>query len=88
MATSRRKKLTIAENFKGSNEWLDRFKKRHGLEYKSVCGERASVDEGTVDCWKSVTLVRYLEGYKPIDIFNADETGIFFQPSSIKNSWY
>jgi centromere protein B len=37
------------ENFKGSNGWLDRFKKRHGLEYKSVCGESASVDEGTVD---------------------------------------
>jgi hypothetical protein len=57
------------ENFKGSNGWLDRFKKRHGLEYRSVCGESASVDEGTVDYWKSVTLVRYLEGYKPNDIF-------------------
>jgi hypothetical protein len=65
------------ENFKGSNGWLDRFKKRHGLEYKSVFVESASVDEGTVDYWKSVTLVRYLEGYKPNDIFNADETGIF-----------
>jgi centromere protein B len=35
------------ENFKGSSGWLDRFKKRHGLEYKSLCGESASVDDGT-----------------------------------------
>jgi hypothetical protein len=66
------------ENFKGSNGWLGRFKKCHGLEYKSVSGESASVDEGTADYWKSVTLVRYLQGYKPNDIFNADATGIFF----------
>jgi hypothetical protein len=56
------------ENFKGSNGWLDRFKQCHGLEYKRVCGESASVEEGTVDYWKSVTLVRYLEGYKLNDI--------------------
>jgi centromere protein B len=29
------------ENCKGSNGWLDRFKKRHGLKYRSVCGESA-----------------------------------------------
>jgi hypothetical protein len=39
---------------------------------------KCCVDEGTVDYWKSVTLVRYLEGNKPNDIFNADESGIFF----------
>jgi hypothetical protein len=42
------KKLKL-ENFKVSNEWLGRFKKRHGLTYKNLCEESASVDKDTVD---------------------------------------
>jgi hypothetical protein len=40
--------------------------------------ESASVDKDTVDYWKTESLLRNLEDYKPNDIFNADETGIFF----------
>jgi hypothetical protein len=66
------------ENFKASNRWLGRFKRRHGLTYKNLCGESASVDTDTVDYWKTESLLRNLEDYKPNEIFNADETGIFF----------
>jgi hypothetical protein len=65
------------ENFKASNRWLGRFKRRHGLTYKNLCGESASVDKDTVDYWKTESLLRNLEDYKPNDIFNADETGIY-----------
>jgi hypothetical protein len=66
------------ENFKASNGWLGRFKKRHGIMYKNLCGKALVLIKDTVDYWKTESLLRNLEDYKPNDIFNADETGIFF----------
>jgi len=31
-------------NFEASECWLDKFKKRHDLTFKKVCGKNASVD--------------------------------------------
>ena len=43
-----------------------------------MCGERASVDSNVVDDWlKRVPTI--VEGYAPRDIFNADETGLFYR---------
>lgn len=38
-------------DFKGSNGWLEKFRKRNN--FKSVSGEAASVDEEAVDNWKA-----------------------------------
>ena len=46
---------------------------------KCVCGESASVCEETVDTWRTVTLPSLLEGYEACNVFNADETGLFFK---------
>ena len=35
--------------FKASNGWLQSFKARHHLKMLTVCGESASVPQGTVD---------------------------------------
>ena len=43
-------------DFKASSGWLDRFKRRHGIVYKSVCGEAASVDETVVSDWQGTVL--------------------------------
>lgn len=69
-------------DFAASNGWIDRFRKRHGIAYKTVSGEAASVNLQTVDDWKA-TLSATTEGYEARDIYNADETGLFFrvQPS-------
>ena len=32
------------ENFKASNGWLEKFKLRHGIEFKDLCGESAEVN--------------------------------------------
>lgn len=64
--------------FTASNGWIDRFKKRAGLVYKSVSGESKSVDGEIVDSWKTTALPSLLAQYKPQDIFNADECGLFF----------
>lgn len=41
-------------------------------------GERGDVNSETTDEWKS-RLTMTCDGYEPCDIFNMDETGIFFK---------
>ncbi|XP_064475501.1 tigger transposable element-derived protein 6-like [Ornithodoros turicata] len=66
------------ENFLVSTGWLRRFKARHRLVYKSVCGEGKKVDEDVVSEWMTSTLPTLHAGYEPRDVFNADEAGLFF----------
>lgn len=65
------------DGFKASNGWLDRFKKRNNIVYSRSCGESSTVDVSTVQEWKE-TLPDLIAAYKPCDIFNADESGIFY----------
>lgn len=64
--------------FKGSNGWLEKFLKRNNLACKTMCGERGDVRRETVEEWTS-RLPNICNGYEPRDIFNMDETGIFFK---------
>ncbi|KAK8768126.1 hypothetical protein V5799_005093, partial [Amblyomma americanum] len=40
-------------DFNASEGWLSRFKARHGLTFKNVCGEAAAVDKETCENWVS-----------------------------------
>ncbi|XP_062567409.1 tigger transposable element-derived protein 4-like [Saccostrea cucullata] len=66
--------------FKYSMGWLDRFKERHAITFKRVCGESNSVNEKSTAMteWSS-NLKTLLDKYNPSDIYNADETGLFFR---------
>lgn len=66
-------------DFSASVGWLDKFKQRHNIVQKVVCGERGDVDEQLAADWKNTALVNEIEKYHPNDIFNADETGLFFK---------
>ncbi|GFR89237.1 ATP-dependent 6-phosphofructokinase [Elysia marginata] len=66
-------------NFAMSQGWLDRWKSRHGISMKAICGESSSVDKQVTDEWIATTLRPILEQYRPCDIFNADETGLFYK---------
>ena len=66
--------------FKCSSGWLEWFKQRHGISFKRVCGEEKSVDisSDAMEEWQR-TLSMLLKEYKPEDIYNADETAIFYR---------
>lgn len=67
------------EEFKASAGWLARFKSRHNLAFKSVCGEKAAMDEGMVEEWWNVRLPEHLAKYDARNVFNANETALFFK---------
>lgn len=64
--------------FLANNGWLERFKKRNEIVYKSVCGESSQVSQVMISEWLTDTLPSILQNYDPKNIFNADETGIFY----------
>lgn len=70
-------------NFKASSGWLDGFKERNEISFKSVCGESSSVDQGAANEWKE-KVVQIIKHAQDRDIFNVDETGLFFKCTPAK----
>ena len=62
-----------------SNGWLSRWKKRHNITFRAVCGENASVDLGVCEEWKETTLKPILQRYSADNVFNANETGLYWR---------
>ncbi|XP_005991452.1 tigger transposable element-derived protein 4-like [Latimeria chalumnae] len=67
------------ENFECTNGCLERFKARHHVSSRLVRGEANSAPQLLISEWKTTTLVAILAHYKPRDIYNANETGLFWQ---------
>jgi hypothetical protein len=66
------------DDFKASNGWLDRFKKRHHINSHQLSGEANDADIVAAEHWKKglhLSIENYLEAY----IYNPDETGLFFR---------
>ena len=72
------------DQFKASTGWLDSFKKRHNIVWNEVCGESKDVDESVVSEWKPKVL-ELISPYEPKNIYNADETGLFFRALPTKS---
>lgn len=72
------KELQI-EDFKGSDGWLDRWKTRHSVTFKTVAGEAKSCTPEMTASWDETTLPTIISNYKLEDIYNADEFGLFYQ---------
>uniref|UniRef100_H3AAG5 HTH CENPB-type domain-containing protein n=1 Tax=Latimeria chalumnae TaxID=7897 RepID=H3AAG5_LATCH len=62
-------------DFKCSNGWLDRFKERHSITFHAICGEANSVKQ----VWRGTTLLRVLQQYSPENVYNADESSLFYR---------
>lgn len=67
------------DDFKASVGWLNRFKARHDIVGKVLCGESASADAEGASAWTARNITSILTDYAPSDVYNADETGLFYE---------
>ena len=65
-------------DFKASNGWLHRFKSRHNITQGAISGESGDVSADTVKEFQE-KLPDLVRGYKASDIFNMDESGLFYR---------
>jgi len=77
------KALIAAQNlgmndFKASNGWLESFQTHHQISSRIICGESAFMNTEVVENWKS-SIPLIIEGYEARNIFNCDETGLFWK---------
>ena len=66
-------------DFKATNGWLCRWKSRHGIKFKKTHGEKKDADVDAAAQWSSTVLAEILERYEPGNVYNADETGIYYR---------
>lgn len=66
------------DEFKGSNGWLEKWKKRFNIKQLRISGESGDVQGPTVDSWKE-RLPELVASYARDDIWNIDETGLFWK---------
>jgi len=65
-------------SFKGSNGWLQKFKNRESLKTSVISGESNSVNPIIADDWVNKKLPQIIKDYRPQDLFNGDEFGLFY----------
>ncbi|KAF2889498.1 hypothetical protein ILUMI_16675, partial [Ignelater luminosus] len=59
--------------------WLTRWKNRHGIVYKKLHGEKQDADEHGARDWIQRTWPEVLAKYRRGDIYNMDETGLYYR---------
>lgn len=72
------------DNFAASNGWLESFVSRHQLKLANLHGESAEISEDACEQWRD-QIPELLKDYALDDIYNCDETGIFFRSVPTKS---
>nr|XP_006006176.1 PREDICTED: tigger transposable element-derived protein 4-like [Latimeria chalumnae] len=67
------------EGFQPTDGWLSRWKTRQNIVLKREHGERQDADHSYATDWIKHALPAIIAEYSPNDIFNADETGLFYR---------
>lgn len=70
--------LNVDNDFQYSVGWLQKFKKRHKIAHHVTHGEADSADPEVVHQGR-LQLQQDLAQYEPKDIYNLDETGLFYR---------
>lgn len=71
-------KLNLGKEFKASEGWIENFKHRYSISFKSIQGEAGAVTHAQTADWLENELPLLLSTYAEQDIFNADEFGLFY----------
>lgn len=73
-------KLQDASTFSASEGWLTRWKKRHGVHFIGVCGEKLSANPSAAsDFSKKLSDIIASENLSPEQVYNIDEMGLNFK---------
>ncbi|XP_023314369.1 tigger transposable element-derived protein 6-like [Trichogramma pretiosum] len=67
------------ENFKATDGWLSRWRGRENIVYRKPHGEQAEADFTSANEWFIQEWPEISKNYSPSDIFNADETGLYYR---------
>lgn len=78
------KALQLAEvkgepNFQASSGWLWRWKTRYNVVFKKQQGERQDADDSSARQWLEAQMPDIICEFSEKDIFNADETALYFR---------
>lgn len=71
--------VMLKKDFKPDASWIQRFRNRHNIVFAKISGESAAVPPGVKDHWLSSVWPKIREGYSNDEIFNCDETGLFYK---------
>jgi len=66
------------KNFKASSKWISKFKKSYGIKTQMISGEEGLVNP-LILCESWVDFEKVYKNYDKCDVFNCDETGLFFK---------
>ena len=83
-ATEFAEKMNV-ENFKKSDDWLDRWKKRFDVSFKTVSGESSSCTDKMVTPWEQTMLPTILCKYDLNQIYNNDESDLLYRAQPNKS---
>ncbi|XP_067140340.1 jerky protein homolog-like [Centruroides vittatus] len=79
------KKLGGNADFKATTGWLKCFKSRHGIRELDIHGEKLSADTESAECLKeSFKNMIDKEDYQKTNVYNADETGLYWKKMPTK----
>jgi hypothetical protein len=72
--------IAKVNDFKGTNGWLEKFKKRFNIRSKFLHGDAADADmHGVEHSQRSMPALITELGYSKEDVYNFDETGLYFK---------
>lgn len=68
----------MPNKFKFSNGWFIKFKNRNNLVQRTICGESKSLNE-TFITQELVKIQSIVVKYNPEDVYNGNESGLFYR---------
>jgi hypothetical protein len=68
----------LKEDFKATDGWLTRWKEKDSIIYRKLHEEKQDCDGSATGNWLQTEWKTLLNTYSPDDIFNTDETGLYY----------
>jgi len=67
------------EEFRATDGWLQRWKERNNIKFKKKHGEKQDADDFSAERWVMEALQDIIKDCEPRNVFNADETGLYWR---------